>query len=355
MVVYISVILGLGVCFMLNYSLQCKKTNMIQVERPTKVVSILIVAILALVAGFRYKVGADFEFYYSNYEYFKVAELNFLDEPGLKILARMAKNIYDDPATLIFISAFITVSLMVITVLHDSEMYWLSVLLYVFLGEWAGCFNGIRQYLAVAILFAGHHYIKEKKLWHWLLIVSISMLFHVTAIIGILFYFYPCMKLSIRNILLSIMAAFVGIRVYDKIFALIGLLKQDELILEGEQATYILNTINPLRIAVAWVPVLFFLIFMRYYDTKQEDFRFYMNMSILNACLMTTAMNSAYLGRVGSYTNIYNAIIWPLLLKKVEKKSKILLIFSMILFYMLYWMVEMSKEDLAVFSWVFQR
>ena len=145
MVVYISVILGLGACFIVNnYYMQRKKMNMAQAGTPTKAISILIVAILALVAGFRYKVGADFDFYYSNYEYYKIADLNLFDEPGLKILARAAKYIYDDPATLIFISAFITVSLMVITVLHNSKMYWLSVLLYVFLGEWSGCFNGIR-------------------------------------------------------------------------------------------------------------------------------------------------------------------------------------------------------------------
>ena len=356
MVVYVSMILILGICFIINYLyLERQRINAIQVTRPSMWSSILIVAILSLIAGLRYQVGADFAFYYSNYEYCKTTELKLFDEPGLRILARVAEFIYDDPATLIFISAFITVNLMVITVLRNSEKYWLSILLYIFLGEWAGCFNGIRQYLAVAVLFAGHHFIKEKKIWNWLLIVAVAMLFHITAVIGVFFYFYPRMKLSLKNVMLSIVAAFVGIRVYDRIFALIGFIKQEDLILEGKRATYILNSINPLRIAVAWVPVAFFLLLMKYYDTKQDDFRFYMNMSILNACLMTTAMNSAYLGRVGSYTNVYNALVWPLLLKKVNKESQKILIILMILFYMLYWLVEMSKEDLAVFSWVFQR
>lgn len=356
MVVYFSVILGLCICFVINsYYFHQKNAHIAQCETPIKTISILIVAILALVAGLRYKVGADFEYYYSNYNYFKEVELNLFDEPGLKILARLAKYIYDDPATLIFISAVITVSLMVITILRNSELYWISILLYVFLGEWSGCFNGIRQYLAVAVLFAGHHYIKEKKLCKWLLIVAIAMLFHITAIIGVLFYFYPRIKLSLRNIILSIMVAFVGIRVYDRIFAFIGFIKQETLILEGEQATYILNSINPLRIAVAWVPVVFFLLFMRYYDVKQDKFRFYMNMSVLNACFMTAAVNSAYLGRVGSYTNVYVTLVWSLLLKKVKKQSRVILIILMILFYMLYWIAEMSKEDLAVFTWIFQR
>lgn len=356
MAVYFLMILLLGVFFMFNaYYLQHAKVNTVQNEKPTKVVSFLTISVLALVAGLRYRVGADYEYYYTSYGGFKRAELNIFDEPGFKFLARLSERIYDAPATLLFIAAFITVVLMAVTVLRNSEMYWLSILLYIFLGEWSGCFNGIRQYLAVAVLFAGHCYIKEKKFWRWMLVVFLAMLFHITAVVGIVFYFYPRIKLSLKNICLSVLLVFIGIRVYDKIFALIGFIKQDELILEGTRATYILNSINPLRIAVAWVPVIFFLVFKKFYNTNQEKLCFYMNMSILNACFMTVAMNSAYLGRIGGYTNIYNTIVWPLLLQKVEKKSRILLIGLMLICYMFYWLTEMSKEDLAVFTWIFQR
>lgn len=358
MAVYLAVILALGICFISNtYYLQQLKTYKVQVKagKPTKFISFLIISILVLVAGLRYRVGADYVYYYTSYRGFIRAEINIFTEPGFKLLARLAEKIYDDPATLIFIAAFITVSLMTVTVLRNSEMYWLSILLYIFLGEWSGCFNGIRQYLAIAVLFAGHCYIKEKKFWHWIVIVFVAMLFHITAIVGAIFYFYPHIKLSLKNVILSIMTVFVGIQVYDKIFALIGFIKQKELILEGEKAAYILNSINPLRIVVAWIPVLFFLAFMKYYDTKEDKFHFYMNMSILNACFMTMAMNSAYLGRIGGYTNVYNTLVWPLLLKKVEKKSRVILIGLMVLCYMFYWLTEMSKEDLAVFTWIFQR
>lgn len=356
MTVYYSVIAGLMICFVVNSVLNKRTYSYtIQDRKPTKMISIIIILILALVAGLRYNVGSDFYFYYSNYDYYKTAELQIFNEPGIRILARIAGYLYDDPATLIFLSAVITVVLITVTILRNSEMYWLSILLYIFLGGWAGCFNGIRQYLAVAVLFAGHHYIKERNIWKWLVVVAVASLFHITAIIAVFFYFYPKIKLSFENIFLSILAAFVGIRIYDRIFAFIEFLRQKELIFEGERATYLLNSINPLRIAVAWVPIVFFLIFFKYYDVKNSEFNFYINMSILNACLMTVAMNSAYAGRVGSYTNMYNAIVWPLLLKQTNRQSRAILIFLMILLYMLYWVTEMSKADLATFSWIFQQ
>ena len=36
-------------------------------------------------------------------------------------------------------------------------------MLYIFIGAWHGSFNGMRQYLAAAILFSGHRFIKERK------------------------------------------------------------------------------------------------------------------------------------------------------------------------------------------------
>lgn len=355
MPVYFGVLAVLCIIFVGDACFRERHHIYLQTRKPMPITAFFIVTILALVAGLRYGVGSDFHYYYSAYSSYATMELNLLDEPGIKVIARLAMHVHDDPATFIFLAACITVCLMVITLLRNSDAYWLSVLLYIFLCDWSGCFNGIRQYLAVAILFAGHSFIREKKGWKWLLVVMLAMLFHISAVLGLLFYFYPRIRLSVKNVIISAIAAYFGLRLYDRIFALIGFLKQDELILEGAAATYILNDINPLRIAVAWAPVLFFLIFIKHYDVEQEQFRFYVNMSVLNACIMTAAMNSAYLGRAGNYTSIYVALVWPLLLKPVKRENRIFIITGMLLCYVVYWYVEMSKPDLAVFRWVFQR
>ena len=80
-----------------------------------------------------------------------------------------------------------------------------------------------------------------------------------------------------------------------------------------------------------------------------------MNMSILHAILMTVAMNSTYLGRIGIYTGIYNTITWPLLVKVLEPKTKRLIIFVMLILYFIYWRTEASGPALINFNWIFQR
>lgn len=324
-------------------------------NKPRKISMITMVTLLALVAGLRYKVGADYWSYYSSYDYFKTAELSIFDEPAIKIIARVAARIYDDPATMLFLAAAITVCVMATTVIKNSEMYWFSILLYVFLGCWHGCFNGVRQYLAAAVLFAGHHFIKEQKFPKWCLVVFVAAMCHITAVIGLLFYFYPKIRTSVVSVVSSLAVAFVAMGMYDKIFDFIGFLKSDTFVLEGAGSEYLTNSINPLRIAVAWVPVIFFLVFRRYYNRESEKFQFYMSMTILHAILMTTAMNSAYLGRVGIYTGVFNTITWPLLLKKVDDRSKKIMIVMMLAFYILYWRTEASGPNLINFQWIFQR
>ncbi len=323
-------------------------------KKNQKLVFFLMVMLLALVAGLRYNVGTDYYNYYLSYDYFKTASLAINDEPGIKFIARIAMVIYDDPRTMLFLASVITVVLMATTVLKNSDLYWLSILLYVFLGCWHGCFNGVRQYLAAAILFAGHCFIKERKFWQYLIVVFLASMCHVTAVVGVIFYFYPLIKISIRNILISVSLGVAGIYLYDAIFSLIGFLKSDTFDFTGVGSEYLTNSVNSFRIIVTWVPVLFFIIFKKYYDTNNKKFQFYINMSILHAILMTVAMNSTYLGRVGIYTGIYNTIAWPLLLQKVEPNGKKILVFLMLIFYFVYWRTEVTGPTLTNFQWIFQ-
>lgn len=171
MVVYLVVIASMFLLAGIDVQTSSTLEYAGEYRKPQKVVAFLMVAILALVAGLRYNVGTDYYNYYSSYNSFKEASLQIYDEPGIKIIARIASKIYDDPGTMMFLAAVITVVLMTVTIIRNSEMYWLSIILYIFLCCWHGCFNGVRQYLAAAILFAGHFFIKEQKFGWWCFVV----------------------------------------------------------------------------------------------------------------------------------------------------------------------------------------
>lgn len=353
--VYYLVILCMVLLFGVNHQMNLMNNNTYKLHFPQKCIVVLIVSILAIVAGLRYNVGTDYHNYYVSYDLFKTVPLELTNEPGIKVIARVSSIIYDDPGTMMFLTAVITVVLMTITIIKNSDCYWMSILLFVFLGCWHGCFNGVRQYLAAAILFAGHYLIKEEKFCKWCIIVFLASMFHITAVVGILFYFFPKTQISIKQVLVNIIAIYLGMQAYDFIFNFIGFLKNETFDFTGVGSGYLTNSINSFRILVAWIPVVFFWVFNKYYNKENDKFRFYMNMTFLHALLMTAAMNSTYLGRVGIYTGIYNTLTWPLLIDEVETRSKRILIIIMLIFYFLYWKTEAMGPSLSDFKWIFQR
>lgn len=355
MIIYYIVMISMLLLAVTDKWIGSTNINQSSDNKIQKGTAFLMTLILALVAGLRYNVGTDYSNYYASYLSFKTLPLKLNDEPGIKVIARVAAIIYDDPGTMMFLAAVITVTLMVVTILRNSEMPWLSVMLYILLCCWHGCFNGVRQYLAAAVLFAGHYFIKEKRLGCWCLLVFLASMFHITAVIGIVFYFFPKIQISFKQIIISTICIFIGMKAYDAIFSFIGFLKDDTLDFTGVGSGYLTNSINPIRIIVAWVPVVFFWAFNRYYNKKDEKFKFYMNMSFLHAVFMTVAFNSTYLGRIGIYTGVYNTLAWPLLLKKLESKSQKILIILMLILYFFYWRTEASGPTLSNFQWIFQR
>ncbi len=313
----------------------------------------LITMILILVSGFRFQVGTDWgAYYYATFAdryAIRLAEKPF-NEPGTGILAWAARLFYRGDGYLTFSAALVTISLCVRTIAKYSPWFTLSMLLYVFTGAWHGSFNGVRQYLAAAVLFAGHRFILERRLGKWLAVVMLAAQFHVSAGLMVFLYFVAARKFNARQFALVIGIALISLFSYDRIFEMIELYKEKEV---NRQDPYITLEINRLRIFIHWLPFAFFM-FMRPYMLMTKESNFYMNLIFLDAALMTAAMNSAYLGRISIYTNIYQLFAWPIMLKCLWIQSRRYVVSFLIILYGLYWYVEISGSGaLRNFRWVF--
>ena len=311
-------------------------------------------AVLIFFAGFRYNVGSDWYAYYANDHQFFAENLKVdFFEPGWKIIGFIATSVVDKAGAAMFLAAFITIFLYVRTIADRSDNFVLSMIFY-FLLSWHGCFNGVRQYLAAAVLFAGHRYIYERKFWKWAVIVAIASLFHVTAIVMIFWYFVATRELDTKQVVMLLAISAILYLSYDRIFDLVSALKDKEI---DSESGYASNQVSIFRIIVNWAPVLFYYIFVskdqkEHYD---KELNFYMNMAFLNALLMTVSSNSAYLARVGIYTGCFVLLVWPLMLNRLNIKSRNLMTAIILLCYGAYWFYDIkSHPDLNNFRLIFE-
>lgn len=319
-----------------------------------KFFSILTACILIIVSGLRWCVGTDYGNYIFSYsrrkEEWLFSLINF-DEPGIGILAKIGSFIYDDYVSMFFLVAVVTIGLCIWTISKYSNNFVFSMLIYIFIGAWHNSFNGIRQYAAAAIIFAGHRYIYDRKFLRYLLVIVCAMLFHKTALVMLPVYFVANKKITFKTILFLIIGVVIIRFSYDYLFSIMSFLKGTD---QSEYA-YMQSNVNPLRIAVTFAPI-FVALFIKTRLKMNKEIEFYLNLSLINAILMFATSGSAYLARVGIYTELFLTLLYPRLLKFFNKDSQKIFVILVLLFYFIYWHHEVSVRDsLNNFRWIFER
>ncbi len=91
----------------------------------------------------------------------------------------------------------------------NSEDVAFSLLCFLTLGSFTFLMNGMRQGVAMCICLLSYEYVKKRKLIPFLIVVFIALLFHKTAFVFLIVYFFPYFKTA-KSIVLYL-AASVGL------------------------------------------------------------------------------------------------------------------------------------------------
>ena len=311
--------------------------------------------ILIIISGLRYNVGADYGQYVWNYSYYKELTLNiksFLEEPGIKIIAKISSLVYDDYSSMIFSVALVTIGSIMYVVIKESDNIAYSIFLFITLGIWTSTFNGIRQYLAVAIIFLGYKFIIQKQLVAWLTIVLIASLFHLSAIVCVVFYFLANREINQKQVFLCLFIAIVLLLSYDRIWGFIRLGRKDI----NTEAIYASHGISIIRVLVSWVPIIIYFLFCNRGCINDRRNNFFINMSLINAMIITAASNSAYFARIYSYSNMFNLVSIPLVLASITSMdNKRIIKRTVTIMYLFYWIYGLRVGVALDYRWIFDR
>jgi len=299
----------------------------------------LAIILLAAVAGLRWGVGTDYFAYYNGYERDKQSfftALREMDEPGIKGLAWLTSQIHDDALLYMFAASALTIGLMLWTTSKYTTAVTMSFLLFIFVGAWHGSFNGVRQYLACAVIFAGHRFIVQRRPVLYALIVAVATAFHISALAMLVLYFVPPKKLNTWMVLLLAAAAVAALYASDAALSLVEVVTDEEVVLNE----YVTNSINPLRIAVAAAPVLFY--WSPGVKTTADGAWFYRNMAVVHAAVTLAASWSAYLTRFSIYTAAFLPLVLPRLIDFPNRKLTALVRVLVVVLFGVYWYTEVS-------------
>ncbi len=207
------------------------------------------------------------------------------------------------------------------------------------LGEWHGSFNGIRQYLAAAVLFCGHRFILERKIKQYLIIIIIASCFHVTALTMLVTYWILNRKINIYNILLLLIGAILIRYSYSYLFDVMSYVKNQEM--NYDDYAYYSTSVNYLRVLVTFAPLIVCYYFCEGINKTSESI-FYVNCLIINFFMHFALSGSTYATRLCIYTVSscilsYDCMI-KLLKENVNKKNMMTII---CILYFIYWLISL--------------
>lgn len=313
----------------------------------------ILILVLTAFVGLRFNVGTDYGNYFSEYfHYTRLSwkQLMFSSDPGIKILYKAGSYILDLPFTMFIIAAAIFCVLYVTSIHKYTDNFILAVFLFFGTGTFLDSMNGIRQAIAMAIIFYGFRYIKNKQFWKYLFTIVIASLFHSTAILMLILYFLFNMKFSPNNVFLLIFASIVLAFSTEYLFDIAEFITGKEIFFEY---SYFTDSVNLFRVAVAIVPC--FLVAFISPEARKQD-AIYCNMLIFNAALLIATYNSTYLARIAMYSTSFVCIGIAQIVKRIQFKKdlKSLLIFVMIGAYTAYYCVLfMRTADLYPYRTIF--
>lgn len=177
--------------------------------------NILIFTIIFILA-FSYQMGVDWLRYQDFYENV-ISKMSFVDilkkeirfEKGYILLNFIFYNLgfnYE-----MFMGTLLSTCIYIFLnfIYKKSENYYLSFFAFIVFYLLAATFEPvIRQLIVISLITYGFKYIERREQFKYLVLIVFAFFFHKSAIIGIVIYFLPLLKIKIKNIFLTILIVY---------------------------------------------------------------------------------------------------------------------------------------------------
>lgn len=344
MIVYISMFVVTGVIYLFDAQ-HCRKFG-----KASRIGVFLLFSYIIFWIGMR-DAFVDTAAYIRRFEIASLENLRNLDttlgsEFGFTILEAVFKTIVSSNyhCWLMFLAAISGICV-ARTFRRYSENFYYTVFVFLSMTTFTWMMNGIRQFLAAAILFTCTPLIEEKKWLNYIIVVGICATIHASCLVMIPIYFVAQMKPWKKGTWIVIAVVVFAIAFTSRFTSIMDAILA-ETTYAGLSDKFIGDDgVNPLRVLVFSVtPALAFLGRKMLERENSEIVNICVNMSIVTACLYMVGMvtSGILVGRLPIYTLMYEYILLPKVLTKCfnQSSSRILYALSFILFIFYFYLMS---------------
>ncbi len=160
------------------------------IAKDKKIMSIFVCICLILFSGFRYQVGTDYAGYERMFDLIRLYGRYYNIEWGYYGLVKLCNQLGCTAQLVFLLFSIVTVYFVYRYIEYFSEDVELSWFIFVCIGPYyLNTFNGMRQWLAIAVFAYSLRYVQEKSFWRYALLNCITGLFHFSSYLLLPLYF----------------------------------------------------------------------------------------------------------------------------------------------------------------------
>lgn len=290
----------------------------------TKIYLSIIGTILILFSGLRGDFTSDYIGYSSLFSYYNTFSFketlfkNFGQEKGYVLLNRFVGLLTDNVVFIMIITSLIVIILYLKEIKKYSECIWISILLFVTIGQYYTSFNLIRQIIAAGIIFNGSKYLYERNFKKYLIYIIIGSLFHKTAMIMLPFYFILNMRFTFKQVVLVLSSTILFFGFTDTIISYIQKYFYSHYLegMYGMQGYHIKNVILPIVIFI------FVFLHQKYVKLKSDKkLNIWVNSVMFYTFFSVLGLKIQMLERISAFFAPYVLLIFPYIIMKLKNKE----------------------------------
>lgn len=283
-------------------------------------------------------VGIDLKNYFLLYDqckgYSLSSALNINYEKAYIIYTYFISRVIDDKQIFLIITAFITLIGQFYVIKKYSKNYFLSVFIFMTFQFYIYNFYLLRQAIALSILLLSIKFIEERKLFIFLLMITLATLFHTSAFLFVIIYFLYDVKIDSKKLLI-IFGTIVAITLFgDYILNLIFKYIYSEYELRNN-----LGGGYSYFIILMFILIIATLVKKKLFIEEKNNILWY-NILVVSILIQTLALKLSIASRMNIYYTFSLVIIIPNMLnifkdKKIKDIGQILVMFLLIIFFII--------------------
>lgn len=307
--------------------------------RPSKVLMLGTILCFVLVSGLRTNIGDTF-FYMHAFDTHEFTWDFILSQKdvGFGFLQMILKFYTNNAQILIFTTAAITNVFIILVLFRYSRLFELSIYYYITSGLFLVSMNGLRQFLAAAIVFGATKFLIERS-WHkYILVIIFASTLHISALVLIPIYFFVKYRAWSKATLVLLSFAFLialGFEWFSSF--LFSTIKGTQY---GDYQNFAEGGANFLRVAVSSVPILVAYIGREKLRRIFPESDYIVNLSLIGLAIMVIATQNWIFARLAIYFQLYQIILVGWIVKLFNERQQRFVYYGIVVCYFLYYYYE---------------